>query len=237
MQTEMDFGVYATAAANHARRKNAPPQPDSDGLFDADGVAVICGRRQCHAEFSGELFADIQFKETKASVKAFAPGRWDPAGVLTACTWVHGNRVFEVDYDTAKPSNPGGLDEIRIARVVGADGIRPYLSRKSRYFEAAYGVYAPVARPTEAELDFHDFRRTQAGAPTWVFRALLFGHPRTSDYRVCRALRALEDAGLMHIELAPRGGMATAKCTWLPRAYLAPERLAPEDEEAMEGLA
>lgn len=55
----------------------------------------------------------------------------------------------------------------------------------------------------------------------------------TSDYSARRAMRALEDAGLMHIELGPRGGMATAKCAWLPRAYLAPSRLAPADDEAL----
>ncbi|SDG60398.1 hypothetical protein SAMN05216338_1001878 [Bradyrhizobium sp. Rc2d] len=42
-QSEMDFSVFATAAANQARRRNAPPMPDADGLFDAKGVAVICG--------------------------------------------------------------------------------------------------------------------------------------------------------------------------------------------------
>jgi hypothetical protein len=234
----MDFGVYATAAANHARRKNAPPLPDRDGLFDADG-AIICGRRQCHAEVASELFVDVQFKESKVRVTAIAPGRWDPVAVLTACTWTHGNRVYEVDYATASPTNPGSLDELRIAAIIAADGIRPYLSKKSRYFEAAYGVYAPGRRPTEAELDFHDFSRAPAGKPAWAFRTLLWGDggPRTSDYNVRRALRALEDAGLVRIELGPRGGMATAKVEWLPRAYLAPERLAAEDEEALGELA
>ena len=60
---------------------------------------------------------------------------------------------------------------------------------------------------------------------------------KMSDYNARRAVRALEDAGLMRIKLGPRGGMATAKFEWLPRAYLAPERLAPDDEEAMEMLA
>lgn len=71
------------------------------------------------------------------------------------------------------------------------------------------------------------------------FRTLLWGRggPRTSDYRVRRALRALEDVGLMRIDLGPRGGMATTKCTWTARAYLAPARLAPDDEAAMEMLA
>lgn len=240
----MDFGVFATAAANHARRRNAPPHPDRDGLFDAEGVAIICGRRQCAVEVESELFADIQFKETKVRVTAIAPGRWDAVAALAACTTARGGRVYEVDYATAKPTNPNGLDELRIAAIVGADGITPYLSKKGRYFEAAYGVWAPVERPLETEQGFRETFRVSAGKPTWVFRKLFDGfapdgrrHRFAGDPIVRRSLRALEDAGLVHIELGPRGGMATAKVTWLPRAYLAPERLAKEDEAAMEMLA
>ncbi|MHC2576572.1 hypothetical protein ACVI1J_001716 [Bradyrhizobium diazoefficiens] len=242
-QQEMDFGVFATAAANHARRRNSRPEPDADGLFDAEGVAIICDRRQCHFEVAGELFGTVQFKEASVPLTAIAPGRWDPVAALSACTKAHGNRAYEVDYAAAKPTNPGGLDEIGIARVVGADGLRPYLSKKGRYFEAAYGVWAPVERPLETEQGFREAFRVSAGKPTWAFRKLFDGfapdgrHRFTGDYRVRRALRGLEDAGLVRIELGPRGGMATAKVTWLPRAYLAPERLAKEDEAAMEMLA
>lgn len=238
-QSEMDFGTFATTAANHARRRNAPPQPDRDGLFDAEAVTVICGRRQCHFDVAGELVGHVQFMENRVPLIAIAAGRWDPIAVLAACTRAHEGRVYEVDYATAKPSNPEGLDEIKIARLVGADGVRPYLSKKGRYFEGDLGVWAPHNRPTEAELDFRNFSRATIGRPTWAFRTLLWGHgrPRTSDYRVRRALRALEDVGLVQIELGPRGGMATARCTWTPRAYLAPARLAPTDEEATEMLA
>jgi hypothetical protein len=73
--------------------------------------------------------------------------------------------------------------------------------------------------------------------PTWAFERVLCLSRSHSDYRVRLSLRALEDVGLVKIELGPRGGIATAKCTWTARAYLAPERLAPADEEAMEMLA
>ncbi|MBP1294287.1 hypothetical protein [Bradyrhizobium elkanii] len=237
-QSEMDFGVFATAAANHARRRNAPPQPDRDGLFDAEGVTIIAGRRQCAVEVGSELFVDIQFKETKIRVTAIAPGKWDPVSILSACTRAHGGKVFEVDYATATPTNPGGVDELRIATIIGADGIKPYLSKKSRYAAGELGRWAPLQRPTEIEY-IRSFRRQPAGKPTWAFRTLLWGHggSRTSDYRVRRSLRALEDAGLLSIQLGPRGGMATAKCTWTARAYLAPARLAPADEEALGALA
>lgn len=239
MQQEMDFGVFATAAANHARRRNSPPVPDTDGLFDAEGVAVICGRRQCHFEVAGELFGTVQFRETRVPLTAIAPGKWDPIAILSACTRAHGGKVFEVDYATAKPTNPGGLDELRIAAVLGADGLRPYLSKTARYFEGDHGLWAPVRNPAETELV--SFRRATAGKPTWAFKCVINmpddGVPKAGGYSLRRALRALEDAGLMSIQLGPRGGMATARCTWTARAFLAPERLAPADEEAMELLA
>lgn len=166
-QSEMDFGVFATPQSNCARRKNRPLPPDADGLLDADCASVICGRRQCWFEPEGELFAVVQFKETRIKLTAIAPGKWEPVAVLAACTRAHGGPVYEVDYATAKPTNSDGLDEIKIARVVGADGIRPYLSKKGRYFEGDIGVWAPPERPTE--MDFRDFSRAAIGRPTWAF--------------------------------------------------------------------
>jgi hypothetical protein len=223
-QQEFDFAMFATPACDHARRRCPPPKPDETGLFDADNVTIMCGRRQCRFEPASELFGDVRFKETKIGLTALSPGRWDPVAVLSACTRAHGNLPFDVDYDKVAPQNPGGLDEIRIARVVGAEGIRPYLSRKSRHLEID-GLTVPP------------------GKPTWAFQSLLFDTrgPRTSDYRVRRALRALEDAGLMHIRLGPMGGLATAKVTWSPRAYLPeptqrPTVFADEDEMVMEAM-
>ena len=92
----MDFSVYATSACNHARRKNSPPVPDRDGLFDIDGVAIICGRRQCAVEPISEFAATVQFKQTKVTLTAIAPGRWDPVAILSACTTAHDNRIYEV---------------------------------------------------------------------------------------------------------------------------------------------
>ena len=54
--------------------------------------------------------------------------------------------------------------------------------------------------------------------------------------------RALEDAGLVTIELGPRGGMATAITTWTERSHLqkpTPRAMAMEsdDERALEAMA
>lgn len=214
-QSEMDFGIYTMTDANHMRSRNAPLLPDVDGLFDVDGVVTICRRRHCHFEPVSALFGNVTFIENIVRLDALAPGRWDPVAVLAACTKVNGNKVYGVDYDGAYTRNPANLNELRIAAVVGADGTQPYVSKR--------------ASPHRCD-------------PTWAFRKLLDGlgvdgrHRYSGDYRIRRALRALEDAGLIHIELGARGGMTTAKFIWTARAYLAPERLAPSDEAAMDIL-
>jgi hypothetical protein len=124
-----------------------------------------------------------------------------------------GNDLYEVDYEKSCPENPSGLDELRIAGIVGADGIRPYRSRHGGTRTCAFQWVLEISDPETAER---------------AARARL-----TSDYSVRRALRALEDAGLVRIELGPRGGMATAKVEWLPRTFLAAGSFAHADEEAL----
>lgn len=217
----MDFGVSATAAANHARRRNAPPASDADGLFDVDGVAAICGRRQCVFEAATELFGIVQFKDTKITLTAIAPGRWEHVSVLAACTRARVGMVYKVDHDRSNPANAGGLDEIRIARLVGACGVQTYMPARGQYRidRNSRTVVAVAGKPTRA---FDQILR----APTLSYQ----------NNRLAKmGLLALEEAGLIHIKRGKRGGMR--KCTWTARAYLAPERLAPEDEAVMEMLA
>lgn len=220
-QSEMDFGTFATTAANHARRRNAPPQPDRDGLFNADGVAVICGRRECAFEPVSELFGDVRFKDTKITLTAIAPGRWEHVSVLAACTRACVGMVYKVDHDRSNPANAGGLDEIRIARLVGACGVQTYMPARGQYRidRNSRTVVAIAGKPTRA------FDQ--------ILRAPTFRYQNNRSARM--GLLALEEAGLIHIKRGKRGGMR--KCTWTARAYLAPERLAPADEEAMEMLA
>jgi hypothetical protein len=158
--------------------------------------------------------------------------------------------VFEVDCGKVKPVNANGLDELKIARVVGADGLRPYLSRKGKHGLTNLDGGEWVSSPGFG----WQIPRAAPGNPTWTFRKVLsVGHTKqalihqrepawSADYKTRRALRALEDVGLVRIKLGPRGGMATAKVTWTPLAYLPAPALRPtalehDDEMALEAMA
>lgn len=215
-QQEMDFGLFATPICNHVRRRHGPPRPNRAGLFDAAGV-TICGRRQCHFELAvNMLFGTVQHREKSVTLVARDTGLWDPVDVLTACTTAHGWTAAPVDAKAA-PRNAGGIDELRIAAVLAADGIRPYLSRRT-WSDQAGGWLG-------------------AGEPTSALHAILYDQANTGDYNVRRGLRALEDVGLLEVQLGPRGGMAKATCAWTPLAYLPVQPFAPVDEVAMEALA
>ncbi len=228
---------YATPACNSVRAKNPPPQPDENGLFDFVGVIEIAGRRQCVVTIHSDLLLTVTAKAPIPLV-AIQPGKWDPVSILSACTRAQDRQAFEVDESTAKLTNPNGIDEIRIARIVGADGLRPYLTRPSRYHYARFdnGIviyetpqYADLIRV--AGLSTHASNRC-VGHPTWVFHQVIhesrwsdvgFSRISAPDNYLCRrAFRALEDVGLVTIKRGPRGDMATATIAWTERAYLPP---------------
>jgi hypothetical protein len=72
----------------------------------------------------------------------------------------------------------------------------------------------------------------------WGFMNVICAEQKNaSRYHVHKALRALEEVGLMRIELGPRVGMMTAMCFWQSRAYLALARVAAAEDEAWRELA
>ena len=247
---------FSTPACNSVRAKNKPPEPDQDGLFDLDGVREICGRRQCMLSEAGEFSVMVTYQTSTTPMHAIAPGRWDPVSILKACSKAHCNRTYDVDESTAKPTNPEGLDEIRIARIVGANGLRPYLSRPSKYFSdhapGEGGGYCPPALNAQNALigpdDYRVKNRHGPGHPTWAFYQIMCeGHgdvqeltAANSDIR--RAFRALEDTGLVRILPGPRGGFTKACIRWRPRAELPkkaprPVAFADDDDRALECMA
>jgi hypothetical protein len=113
---------------------------------------------------------------------AASPGRWDPVDVLKAYSRVHGNQIFDVDERTAKPESRSGIDEIRVARIVGADGLRTYMVRP------------PAGSPSTAFRHILDSANAGDNSATTTDEV-------ASNAAVRRALRALEDVGLVNITL------------------------------------
>jgi hypothetical protein len=61
-------------------------------------------------------------------------GLWHPVNIFRACREAAGQPHYEIDYGKAKIKNPGNLNEVLIAQIIGSDGVRPYLSRPTKYF-------------------------------------------------------------------------------------------------------
>jgi hypothetical protein len=112
----------------------------------------------------------------------------------------------------AKPRNEGRLDELRIARICAADGLRPYWSKRSRRPNRAPGLLTPE------------------------FKLVLSSADRSEILEICRsksrawrkAVRTLQDVRLLDVTPVPRDGpprgIYTAssmvqRCTWTSLAY------------------
>jgi hypothetical protein len=85
------------------------------------------------------------------------------------------------------------------------------------------------------------------GDPTWAFLQMMRAVGSDScgpinSYEVRRAIRAVEDAGLVRIVPGSRGGFTKAVITWTERAHLPPPTprhvaLAADDDRALECIA
>jgi hypothetical protein len=236
-----------------------PMTPNEHGLFTVDQVAVLASKRGCSIHKAGDYTIEIkhpgqgrgQWKH--ASIMATDKGLWHPVAIFRACREAAGQPSYEIDYAKAKIKNPGGLNEVLIAEVIGADGVRPYLSRHGQY-EVEHkdnGQFAQYHNPLHA--DDHLIRevfvamgnttpKAATGDYTWpmfcVMHRTIKGAGKSYEYR--RALRTLEDAGLIKLTLGDRGGFGTATFEWLSLAYLQPierkQTLAVEDAEALSDL-
>jgi hypothetical protein len=237
-----------------------PMAPNANGLFTVDQVAALASKRGCSIHKAGDITIEIkhpgqgrgQWKH--ASIIAHDRGLWHPVNIFRACRQAARQPHYEIDYAKAKIKNPDNLDEVRIAQVVGADGVRPYLSRPSKYSSDDFGVVEParngvvraVWTPGAGPVQNIEIPNADAGNWTWPMLCIMAADRgaaaggKSSDYR--RALRALDDAGLLKLTVGPRGGFGTATFEWLPLAFLQPiERPAPEldpvDVEALNELA
>lgn len=173
-----------------------------------------------------------------------------------ACTKVHGCKSFDVDESNAKPTNPNGVDEIKVARVVGANGLRPYLSKNGKHRRAHVdgGGGLVVMRPLphrlldegDAPID-NNVPFAATGDPTWAFLQVLyvvgtnyFIPINSSEVRRADPRHGGRRVG--HRQARPVRRLADGRVTWTERAYLPkptlrPVAMAVDDDNALECLA
>jgi hypothetical protein len=236
-------------------------EPNANGLFTVDQVAVLASKRGCSIHKAGDYGIEIKYpgklkgQWTHAKIIATDRGLWSPVNIFRACREAAGQPHYEVNQATANIKNPGNLNEVLIAEIIGADGVRPYLSRPSRYHinETVDHIRRPQDGAVKAmlgngyELD-DEFGLSKAGCGDWTWPLLcIFCTPlpwhtgtagKSYDYR--RAVRTLDDAGLLKLPNR-RHILWTDTFEWLPLAYLTTTsrpmpKLDPVDDEALTDL-
>jgi hypothetical protein len=235
---------------------DVPMAPNDNGLFTIDQVAVLASKRGCLIHKAGDYSIEIKHpgklkgQFTNASIMATDKGLWHPVAIFRACREAAGQPHYEIDYAKAKIRNLNNLNEVLIAQIIGADGVRAYLSRPGQYeVEHKENGFAQYHNPLHA--DDHLIReafvamgnttpKAVAGDWTWpmfcIMHRTIKGADRSYVYR--RAIRTLDDAGLLKLTVGSRGGFGTATFEWLPAAYLAIEapKLASVDADYLTDL-
>jgi hypothetical protein len=218
--------------------------PDENGLFTIAQVAVLASIRGCRTHLIDDYGCEVRIDDygcevgtplqyttpfTAQTIVATDKGLWSPINIFRACREAAGRPHYEIDFAKVKIKNPDRLDEVRIAQVIGADGVRPYLKRPARYY---------VGEDTILRLE-------NAVQGDWTYpMACIMGPPfsrailgRFPDYRL--AMRALDDAGLLKITAGSHDRFRRAQFEWLPLAYLPQpaQKLDPADAEALASLS
>jgi hypothetical protein len=215
-------------------------RPNENGLFDIAQVAHLVAKRDCKVIDVGDYSCTIGCSKNKTkwqlrtvSIVAQDRGLWHPVNIFRACREAAGRPHYEIDYAKAKIRNLNNLNEVLIAEIIGADGVRAYLSRPGQY-EVEHkdnGQFAQYHNPLPAaDIDLREMfvamgnttPKAVAGDWTWpmfcIMHRTIKGAGKSYDYR--RAVRALDDAGLLKLTVGPRGGFGTATFKWLLAAYL-----------------
>jgi hypothetical protein len=236
---------FETPTSDLERISSPIPPPDENGLFNTEGVLALARRRgivECAdaenvAKGVDNLVITLVLDPVRSDVgdvrlTAIAPGKWEPVAILEACGELNGLDNFNINYSVARPRNHDDLDEFKIARIVAAEGLNPYLSKSGNFLideRGGYNFKPPVYNQFERiEHNIPDYMQpAQIGDPTWNFLSLLncvshcplpSGHSRTSRWK--RAVRALWDTGLLKVTLSPDCGLESATMAWTSLAYI-----------------
>jgi hypothetical protein len=230
----------------HVVRPATDMVPDQNNLLTVHQVAGLACRRACRTIYKSDLALYILGPKMQTDrrrtqgvvVGATDVGRWSVIGVLAACCEVVGRPTYRIPVG-ARIRNPGGLDELKIARIIAADGVRPYLARPSR---KRNGVVRPIELRLRAQAVGvpEDMDRATAGERTWLMLKLMVipYHSQIAaktTYNFRRCVRLLNEVGLLETQPGKKGGLGTATHTWMPSAYLAtPSERAPEIDQGDE---
>jgi hypothetical protein len=229
-------------------------KPDANGLFTLRQVAVLAAytSRDCATRRIDAYALEVSYGKSAVKVMATDEWLWNPAKLFRACREAAGKPHYEIDYARAKIRNPGGLDERRIAEIVGAAGAKPYLTQPSQYYanEQITKIRLPPSREMQGHVrdgafrnDGNGFLRLPAGERTFAMMCLLHfdgkRHAARASYDYRLAAEALDDAGLIELSRGPRGGLAKATFAWTALAFLParPPKLDAEDRAALDGMA
>jgi hypothetical protein len=220
--------------------------PDENGLFSLPQVTMLADeRRLLTSSTDSNTVCEVQKSAAGQPVQVVAtqPGLWGPVEIFRACREALGEKSYEVGH--GKITNPRGLNEVRIASVIGADGINPYLTQKTWHYvchldgvERFWTGPKPTLFQAHIRAKFPEYFgqvkvRAQAGDWTqpmlFVMCDAISNFRRNSKYR--RALYALREAGLMHY---PIGGTYE----WTELAMIQPPKpkLTAEDAAALNAL-
>jgi hypothetical protein len=227
---------------------------DADGFFDYACVKALVDHEYCAVrkldKFALEVTSIVGGAGKPAILVAIDHDRWEGCAILKACTEACGRKTYDVDVAKARPENFDGLDELKIARVLGAIGIRPYLVRPSKYGcdEDRGYIVRPFTRGWAASGytpmgDFENIRYAPPGDMTWPLLSVMAYDPGGASRDAIRGWRALELLGMLTFIPADvvKGWGIPRKIIWHPLAYL-PKRPEPialdaEDEAALEAMA
>ena len=134
---------FETPTSDLERISSPIPPPDENGLFNKEGVLALARRRGIVECADAEIVArgvdnfvitlvldPVRSDVGDVRLTAIAPGKWEPVAILEACGELNGLDNFNINYSVARPRNHDDLDELKIARIVAAEGLNPYLFEK-----------------------------------------------------------------------------------------------------------
>jgi hypothetical protein len=221
-----------------AIRGDVPMAPNQHGLFNVEQVAVLAYKRGCSIKKAGHYAIELkciplrQYEWSYATITATDKELWHPVNIFRACREAAGKPYYEVDVKAAKITNPRNLNEVLIAQILAADGVKPYLSQRMEHDVCHYEQIPEFWQGPANTLFKKHVRakfpesfgqmKVKAVRGDWTKSMTCVMCQRrdasSSEYR--RALYALSEGGLIDLKLGNRQGIGTATFEWMPLAYL-----------------